>query len=189
MKIRLAVFASGSGTNAEQIATYFKGHPHIEVTAVFTNNPKAGVIDRMRKFFIPVYVFNRKECNETELLDNELVKLRVNYIILAGFLWLMPARLIKLYNNKIINIHPALLPKFGGKGMYGMNVHKAVIEASEKESGITIHRVTEEYDKGEILFQESVQISPIETPESLAEKIHHLEHEFFPKVIEQTILG
>lgn len=186
-KKRVVIFASGSGTNAEQIVKYFKNSSTIEICAVFTNNPQAGVIDRMHKLDIPTYLFRKNEFYDSEIVENELLKLRTDFIVLAGFLWLMPLSLVKKFNNKIINIHPALLPKYGGKGMYGMNVHKAVLANKESTSGITIHLVNEEFDKGEILFQTEVNILPEDTPEILAEKIHKLEYKYFPIIIEKVV--
>jgi phosphoribosylglycinamide formyltransferase-1 len=183
----IAIFASGSGSNAENIAHYFKKHPQIKVVAVFTNNINAGVIDRMRKFFIPVYVFNKNDFLHSNCVADELRKLQIDLIVLAGFLWLVPQKILDT-QIPIVNIHPALLPKYGGKGMFGNNVHNAVISNNEIESGITIHKVSEEYDKGEIIFQDKVKVSPNETPESLAIKIHELEHKHFPSVIEKLLL-
>ncbi|MCO5252873.1 MAG: phosphoribosylglycinamide formyltransferase [Bacteroidia bacterium] len=186
---RIVIFASGSGTNAEQIVKYFKNHNSIEVIALFTNNAHAGVIDRMSNFNIPSYIFNRQEFINSNVVETELIKLKADYIILAGFLWLVPLHLLRLFNDRIINIHPALLPKYGGKGMYGMNVHNAVLANNESQSGITIHLINEEYDKGRILFQANTEITHSETAATLAEKIHALEHEHFAKVIERFILG
>lgn len=181
----LAVFASGNGTNAENLIKYFSQHPLIRVSAVFTNNPNAGVIERAKRLNVPVVIFTKKELENPAFLE----KLRdIQYIVLAGFLWKIPTYLIHHYPNAIINIHPALLPKYGGKGMYGQNVHKKVIENKEKISGITIHYVNEEYDQGKIIFQKSIKLDKQETPASLEKKIHALEYEYFPPVVEQTIL-
>jgi phosphoribosylglycinamide formyltransferase 1 len=182
----IVIFASGSGTNAERLIEYFKSNPEIRVKAVFTNNPKAGVIDKARKYFLPVYLFSKMDL-QSEVVLNELKKLNTDLIILAGFLWMIPEHIISSFNDKIVNIHPSLLPKFGGSGMYGNKVHKAVIEAKEKESGISIHLVNNEYDKGTILFQVKTTIAENETAETLAAKVHELELTYFPKVVEYYI--
>ena len=183
--IRLAVFASGNGTNVENIAHYFKRHETIHVYEVFSNKADAYVHERAKKLAIPSNTFGKDAFVHYGFLE-KLQK--IDYIILAGFLWLIPQQIIKAFRNKIINIHPALLPKYGGKGMYGAHVHRAVIEGEEKESGITIHLVNEEYDKGQILFQAKCAIEEGETVDSLEAKIHQLEYEHFPKVIEEYIL-
>lgn len=185
-RINLAIFASGSGTNAENIAKYFEGHEIIQVKEIFSNKKDAGVFARAEKLGIPSSTFSKEQFQDSSFIK-QLED--IDYIILAGFLWLVPAYLIKAFPNKIINIHPALLPKFGGKGMYGDRVHAAVIEEREKESGITIHLVNEEYDKGETLFHAKCNVSESDTPDSLAQKIHALEYEHFPKVIEDFILN
>ena len=182
----IVIFASGSGTNAERLIEYFKSNQEIRVKAVFTNNPKAGVIDKASKYFLPVYLFSKKDL-QSEVVLNELKKLNTDLIILAGFLWMIPEHIISSFNDKIVNIHPSLLPKFGGSGMYGNKVHKAVIEAKEKESGISIHLVNNEYDKGTILFQAKTSIAENETAETLAAKVHELELTYFPKVVENYI--
>jgi phosphoribosylglycinamide formyltransferase-1 len=184
---RIAIFASGSGTNAENIIKFFSNSTNIKVVSVLTNNPKAGIIERAKKLRISYKIFNKLELNESDEFLNYLKK-EVDYIILAGFLWLVPKRIIEVFPHKIINIHPALLPKYGGKGMYGMNVHQAVIDNQEKETGITIHYVNENYDEGAILFQQKFNIEINDTPETIASKIHQLEYEYFPKVIETVIL-
>jgi phosphoribosylglycinamide formyltransferase 1 len=183
--INLSIFASGSGSNAENIGNYFLHHSHIQVSQILSNRTDAFVLERAKKLNIPSSTFTRLEFKESGFLE-KLEK--ADYIILAGFLWLIPNYLIKAFPEKIINIHPALLPKYGGKGMYGDHVHKAVIDAGEKESGITIHLVNEEYDKGQILFQAKCEVTADDTPESLAKKIHELEQEHFPKAIEEYIL-
>lgn len=188
MKLKLALFASGNGSNVQRISEYFKGHPRIEVAAVYCNNPDAFVIKRAKDLGLPCRLFTRKELLEGKVL-NRLMNDQIDWIILAGFLWLIPAELTEAYPKRILNIHPALLPSYGGKGMYGSNVHKAVVANQEKESGITIHLVDEEYDTGKHLFQASVALSPDETPESLAGKIHELEYTHYPEVIERTLLA
>lgn len=185
--LKLAIFASGNGSNAEQIIRHFKGHPSIEVVAVFTNKPQAGVIQRARNLKIPVVVFNKRQFYEGHEVKDKLAALKVHAIILAGFLWLIPKELLHQYPDKILNIHPALLPKYGGAGMYGMHVHRAVLEAAEDQSGITIHLVNEKYDQGRIIFQAHCQVEPTETPDTLAQKVHALEHRYFPSVIEQWL--
>lgn len=188
--INLAIFASGSGTNAENIITHFKNHPSIKVAIILSNKPDAYVIQRAKNHAIPHYIFNKEQLNNTDLIYRVLDDHEIDFIILAGFLLKIPKKMIDRYPGRIINIHPALLPKYGGKGMYGMNVHKAVIEAAEKESGITIHLVDEKYDNGEILFQARCPITPDDTPETLADKIHQLEQDNFPRVIEEfSVLG
>ncbi len=186
---RLAIFASGSGTNAENIIRYFQNKPQIKVSCICTNRADAYVTERVRPYNIPVLVFSRQDFYETEKILDYLKENKIDWIILAGFLWLIPANLIDRYASRIINIHPALLPKYGGKGMYGSSVHKAVIENHEKQSGITIHFVNNEYDKGNIIFQVTCDIDPADTPDTLASRVHALEYEHFPRVIEEVIQG
>ena len=182
----LAIFASGSGTNAENIIKYFDSHASIHVKQVLSNKENAGVHLRAERLGVPSSTFSREEYEDSSFLSS-LVD--IDYIVLAGFLWLIPQYLVKAFPGKIINIHPALLPNFGGKGMYGNHVHQAVIDAGETTSGITIHLVNEEYDKGEILFQASCSVEKADTAESLAAKIHALEYEHFPRVIEEYIVS
>ncbi len=186
--IRLGIFASGNGTNAINLNHYFNKNTSIEVAKVYCNNPVAGVITRAFSDDIPTHVFTRRQLNTGAVLK-QLKRDKIDVVILAGFLWLIPENLVTGYPKKIINVHPALLPKFGGKGMYGMNVHEAVIENKESKSGITIHVVDESYDTGDHLFQAQVDVEHDETPESLAEKIHVLEYKHFPEVIEQYVLS
>jgi phosphoribosylglycinamide formyltransferase 1 len=186
-KEKIAIFASGSGSNAEKIFQYFQDHPSIEVSLVLTNNPQAFVIERAKKYNIPTVHFNRAAFYETGEVLNALADHSITFIVLAGFLWLMPEKIVNAYTDKIINIHPALLPKFGGKGMYGMNVHKAVVEAGEKCSGITIHYVNCNYDEGNIIFQASCDLTPEDSPETVAQKVQLLEHAHYPEVIEKII--
>ena len=183
----IAIFASGNGTNAERIIRYFKERKTIEVELVLTNNPGAGVLERAENLGVETVVFDRKSFRESDTIVRLLKERQIDLIVLAGFLWLVPANLLNAFDNRIINIHPALLPKFGGKGMYGNHVHEAVLSSGEKESGISIHYVNEKYDDGQIIFQEKVALEEGETPESLATKIHHLEYEHFPKVIERLL--
>lgn len=186
--LRIALFASGSGSNVENIVSYFKDSSTVQVAKVYTNNPNAGVIQRCKRLNVNTRIFTRDEFHMDDLLLNEIKKL-ADAIILAGFLWQLPPSYISAYPNKIINIHPALLPKFGGKGMYGMNVHRAVKENQETVSGITIHYVNENYDEGAIIFQAETEISPSDTPETIAHKIHKLEYDHFPRIIEKTLLS
>ena len=185
---RIAILASGSGTNAEEIFKHFQHHATIEVVLLLSNNPQAYVLERAKKFGVPSKVFTRSEFRESEEVLIWLQKRSVTHIVLAGFMWLVPDYLVKSYPHHIINIHPALLPKFGGKGMYGMHVHEAVKVAGEKETGITIHEVNERYDEGKILFQARCPINREDTPERIAEKVHALEHAHYPGVIEEWIL-
>ena len=186
---KIAIFASGSGTNAENIIHYFKSSKKIEVALVLSNNKNAFVLERATKLNVQTRIFNRVSFKESDEVINLLEEKNIDFIVLAGFLWLIPKNLIFAFNNKIINIHPALLPKYGGKGMFGMHVHNAIIENGEKESGISIHNVNEKYDDGAILFQAKCKIEANDTSELLAQKIHKLEYEHFPKVIEKWILS
>ncbi len=186
---RLAIFASGSGTNAENIIRYFQNKPHIKVSCVCTNRADAYVAERVRPYGVPVLVFSRQDFYETHRVIDYLEENKIDWVILAGFLWLIPDNLVKRYSFHIINIHPALLPKYGGKGMYGASVHKAVIGNREKQSGITIHFVNNEYDKGNIIYQVTCDIDPADTPDTLASKVHALEYEHFPRVIEEVVTG
>ncbi|MBG0781383.1 MAG: phosphoribosylglycinamide formyltransferase [Bacteroidales bacterium] len=185
---RLAIFVSGSGTNMHRIANYFSNHPQIEISLVVCNNPNAGAIARAKSLGIPLLMINRKSFKNPKTLIDELYKKQIDWIILAGFLWLIPKALIQAYPNKIVNIHPALLPDYGGKGMYGEKVHQAVINNGEKKSGITIHFVNEHYDAGAVIFQQQLELHADETPESLARRIHELEYKHFPEVIAQLVL-
>ena len=185
---RIAIFASGNGTNAEKIMEYFQDHPTISVQLVLSNNPDAYALIRANRFHIPTRSFSRKELNRSSYILDILSGKEIDYIVLAGFLWLIPTHILKEYPNRIINIHPALLPNYGGQGMYGMRVHEAVIAAGEKESGISIHYVNESYDEGEIIFQAKCQVESGDTPELLASRIHELEHKHYPKIIEEMIL-
>ena len=179
---KIVVFASGSGTNAENIIQYFSKNGVGSVAAVFTNKANAGVIERAKKYNVPVEIFSKEDLLEGKVLQ-KLNDIAVDWIILAGFLLKFPENIVKVYPNRIINIHPALLPKYGGKGMYGMHIHKAIVDNKELETGITIHYVNENYDEGAIIFQENVVLSGKETAEDVAAKIHLLEQEHFPKVI------
>ena len=184
---KIAIFASGSGSNAENIITALANNPDITVDSIFCNVPDAYVLERAKKFHIPAVVFNRKELNDPANILHQLRERQIDFIVLAGFLWLMPPAITTAYPNRIVNIHPALLPAYGGKGMYGSRVHEAVIAAGEKKRGITIHYVNEHYDEGNIIFQASCDIIPEDTPDTLAQKVHALEYEHFPHVIIETI--
>ncbi len=183
---KLVVFASGSGSNAENIINYFNIGEIASVVKVFTNNPNAKVIERAKKHNVPCEIFSKSEMSGDQFLG-KINEIKPDLIVLAGFLLKLPENIIEAYRDKIINIHPALLPKYGGKGMYGLNVHKAIVENKESETGITIHYVDENYDEGSIIFQEKISLEGNETPEEIAEKIHKLEHEHFPKVIAQIL--
>ena len=183
---KVLLFASGTGSNVENIIQYFADNIDIKVIGVFTNNPNAIVLDKAKKYTIPTLIFNKQELTEGFVLD-KIDELQPDLIVLAGFLWKFPEQIIAKYPNKIINIHPALLPKYGGKGMYGMNVHNAVLENKEKETGITIHYVNENYDEGEFILQQKVNIEDCKTAQEIAAKIHELEHEYFPKTIERLL--
>jgi len=186
-KSRIAIFASGNGSNAEEIIKYFAYHSDIKVSLVLSNNPKAFVLDRASKFNVPFKIFDKTQFRESDEVITWLKEYHITHIVLAGFLWLIPLNLIKAFPNRIINIHPALLPKFGGKGMYGLKVHEAVKASGEKETGITIHCVNEHYDEGEVLFQSSCIVEPIDTPQDIAAKVNQLEYQHYPKVIERWI--
>jgi phosphoribosylglycinamide formyltransferase-1 len=182
----IILFASGSGSNAEQIVSYFNQKNSAKVVGIFSNNSNAKVLERAKRLNVPTEVFDRIELNEGNVLE-KLKQYKPDLIVLAGFLWKFPEHIIKEYPNKIINIHPALLPNYGGKGMYGMHVHQAVLKNKDKETGITIHYVNENYDEGEFIFQKSVNIEGCNTASEIAEKVHVLEHKYFPAVIEQII--
>jgi phosphoribosylglycinamide formyltransferase-1 len=186
---KIAIFASGSGTNAQRIIEYFSGNPQITVSLVLSNKPDAYVLERAKKLKVPYVVFDKHIFNETDEIPNLLKKEGIDFIVLAGFLWLVPLNLIRAYPGKIINIHPALLPKYGGKGMYGERVHEAVIQSGDKESGISIHYVNEKYDEGSIIFQAKCEVQPDDTPDSLAQRIHQLEYKHYPEVIEKLVRG
>jgi len=185
--VRLAIFASGSGTNAEAIMKRFQKHDDVRVVLLLSNKHTAYALERARRFGVADRVFTREQFEGTEVLS-WLSEFKVTHIILAGFLWLVPQSLIASYQNRIINIHPALLPRYGGKGMYGDKVHQAVKAAGEKQSGITIHLVNERFDEGRILFQATCDLTPGDTPDAIAAKVHELEYRLYPAVIEQWVL-
>ncbi|HZI25995.1 MAG TPA: phosphoribosylglycinamide formyltransferase [Chryseolinea sp.] len=187
-KFRIAIFASGGGTNAEAIIKYFMDHPLIKTELVLSNNPNAFVLERAKKFSVPTKVFNREQFASDEIVS-WLREYGITHIVLAGFLWLIPASLLKSYPNNIINIHPALLPKFGGKGMYGMKIHELIRSLNEKETGITIHLINDKYDEGPILYQGRCEVATTDTAKDIADKVHQLEYANYPLVIEKWILG
>lgn len=187
LKKRIAIFASGSGSNAQKIMEHFKKHNDAEVAIVLTNNPDAFVLQRADNFEIPTHIFNRQEFYNTDAVVNLLKNLQVDIIVLAGFLWLIPENLLKAFPNKIINIHPALLPKYGGKGMYGDKVHQSILDNKEDESGITIHFVNEHFDEGEIIHQSRFKIEKGDDLKMIKFKGQQLEHLHYPKVVEQLL--
>ncbi len=186
---KIIVFASGNGSNAENIIKYGRKTGKYEVAYVAVNKPDAYVIKRAEKLNVPVFLFDRRALYETGEVLDFLRKESPDLIVLAGFLWLIPADIIEAFDKKIINIHPALLPKYGGKGMYGSKVHEAVKANGETETGITIHYVDEKFDNGTVIFQKSVKINPEDTPEDIASKVHDLEYVFYPKIIVKLISG
>ncbi|HEY5824042.1 MAG TPA: phosphoribosylglycinamide formyltransferase [Cyclobacteriaceae bacterium] len=187
-KQRIAIFASGNGSNAEEIIKYFQPHPSIEVALVLSNNKEALVLERAARFNIPTRVFTKSQFRESDEVVNWLNDFKITHVVLAGFLWLIPKNLIHAFPGRIVNIHPALLPKFGGKGMYGLKVHEAVKLSGEKETGITIHSIDEKYDEGEMLFQISCIVNESDSPQDIATRVNQLEYEHYPKVIEEWIL-
>ena len=185
---KIIIFASGSGSNAEKIADYFKDKNILQITRIYCNNPEAGVIERAERLHIPCRVFSREEYKSGQILQEMLLD-APDLVVLAGFLWLIPAAFVEAFPNQIINLHPALLPKYGGKGMYGHFVHDAVVANKEKESGITIHYVNEHYDEGNVIFQSSYVVLPTDTAEDVAKKGQVLEHRDFPQVIEKLLIN
>lgn len=182
---KIALLASGSGTNAQNIIEYFVSNEMVEVDSLWSNKADAFALERASKLGVKTFVFNRKTFYETDEIIETLIKRKVDLIVLAGFLWLIPSNLIK--NFTIINIHPALLPKYGGKGMYGMKVHQAVVDNREKESGISIHFVNEKYDEGKMIFQAACKVEPTDLAEDVANKVHELEYKHFPRIIESVL--
>jgi phosphoribosylglycinamide formyltransferase-1 len=183
----IAIFASGRGSNAQAIIDHFKNHPTIKVALIVTNNKTAGVIQIAKDNRIPFDILTPAELKEEETVIDLLELYQIDLIVLAGFLLLIPAYLVKSYPNKIINIHPALLPKYGGKGMYGMKVHETLLTNKETETGITIHYVNEQYDEGEYIAQFRCHVEPADSTETIAAKVHKLEHEHYPKEIEKLL--
>ena len=182
----ICIFASGSGTNAQNIIEYFKIKKNIEVSLVLSNKMEAYVLQRAQLSGVSNRFFSREDLHNNTVLKL-LEEYKIDFIVLAGFLWLIPIEFLRAYPNRIVNIHPALLPKYGGKGMYGARVHETIMENKEKESGISIHYVNEEYDKGNIIFQARCKIEQGETADSLAKKVHKLEYEHYPRVIEELV--
>lgn len=184
---KIAIFASGSGSNAENIANYFKDNKDVEISLILANNPQAYVIERAKKLNIPCEVVTKAEFMEADGIIEMMHRYEIDFIVLAGFLLLVPQKLIEAYPSRIVNIHPALLPKHGGKGMYGDRVHKAVVESGDTESGITIHLIDADYDKGTTFFQAKCPVLPTDIPDDVATKVHALEYEHFPHVIEEIL--
>lgn len=184
--LNIALLASGNGSNAENIIRYFEQQPHIQFKGIYTNKKEAYVLQRAANLGIDGFYISPATFRDGEAFLELMQQKEIDFIVLAGFLLKIPAKIIEHFPYRIINIHPALLPKFGGKGMYGDRVHQAVKEAGEKESGISIHFVNENYDEGQIIFQKSVAISPQDSPDDIAAKIHQLEYAYFPKVLEET---
>ena len=183
----IAIFASGSGTNAEAIVRHFKDNAYGRVVCILSNKENAYVLERAEKLKVPAFTFNRDQFYNSDYVIDLLKRHNVDFVVLAGFLWLVPEHLIREFPSAIVNIHPALLPGYGGKGMYGQKVHQAVISNKEKESGITIHFVNEKYDEGNIIFQGKCEVKETDTPESLANRIHNLEHKYYPVIVEQLV--
>lgn len=183
----LAIFASGNGSNAEAIIRYFQNDQNIKVALIVSNNPNAGVNDVAHRYHIPLQIISNESLQHPDIILEQLKKFNINWIVLAGFLKKIPDAIIREYPNRIINIHPALLPKFGGKGMYGNRVHEAVLKNKETETGITIHIVNEHYDEGPVIFQQKVPVDVNDTVETLSNRVRMLEHQFFPRVIQQFI--
>lgn len=183
----IAVFVSGSGSNAENIVNFFRNSDLARVTAFFSNKKDAFALERACNLGVPSLYFNRNDFYNSDKILRALKEQNTDIVVLAGFLWLVPQHIIESYQGRIINIHPALLPKFGGKGMFGMNVHNAVVENKEKETGITIHYVNSHYDEGDVIYQERVEVLPTDTPDDVAKKVHELEYKYFPSVIEKLI--
>jgi len=186
---RIVIFASGNGTNAENLIKFFHNRDNASVIQVLTNNSHAKVLGRSEKLNVNTLSFSKQDFFETDKILKKLLVQQIDLIVLAGFLWKFPENILKEFPNKVINIHPALLPKYGGKGMYGMHVHEAVINNKEKETGITIHYVNENYDEGAIIFQAKCDVNPSDTAEDIANKIHELEMKHFPEVVERLLFS
>ena len=184
---KIILFASGSGSNAEKICNYFEKKKNVSLELLVCNNPNAKVLKKTNKYFINSMIIDYESFYNSSAVLEKILNINPSLIVLAGFLWKIPEKLIKAFPEKIINIHPALLPKFGGKGMYGINIHNAVIEKKETKSGITIHYVNKNYDEGEVIFQKTIDIKKNETPEELSSRILKLEHNFFPRIINQVL--
>ncbi len=184
---RIAIFASGSGSNAENIANYFNNNDSVEISLILTNNSNAFVLERAKKLSIPSLIFNKSEFTASDKIVRQLQDNNIDLVVLAGFLWMVPKNLNKTYPNKIVNIHPASLPNYGRKGMFDNKVHNDVIKNKKKESDITIHYVNEKYDEGEIIFQAKCSIKPSDNADDLAKNIHALEYEHFPKTLNSLL--
>jgi len=189
MQHNIAIFASGTGSNAKKIVEHFKHNQNINVTLIVSNKADAPVLDMARANGIPTLVIDRGYFYQSEDILKIFNKFSIGFVVLAGFLWLVPTYLVRAFEKRMVNIHPALLPKYGGKGMYGMRVHEAVKNAGDTETGITIHFVNEKYDDGDIVFQAKCQVGLEDTPDDIAKKIHQLEHRHYPEVIEKLLLG
>ncbi|MCF8247927.1 MAG: phosphoribosylglycinamide formyltransferase [Saprospiraceae bacterium] len=183
----IAIFASGTGSNAKKIVEHFKHNRSVTVSLIVTNKADAPVLAMARENGIPTMVIDRDHFYKTEDILEKFNKFSIGFVVLAGFLWLVPTYLVRAFEKRMVNIHPALLPKYGGKGMYGMRVHEAVKKAGDTETGITIHFVNEQYDDGDIIFQAKCPVNPEDSPEDIAKKIHQMEHRHFPKVIEKLL--
>ena len=184
---RLAIFASGEGTNAQKFIDWYKKRNDICISLIVCNKKEAGVVSRAKEAGIPFLIVDKETFYKGDVILNELLE-RVDFIVLAGFLWMVPENIIKAFAGKIVNIHPALLPKYGGKGMYGLKIHEAVIANREKESGITIHYVNDKYDEGKIIFQAKCPVEVTDTSESLGNKVHELEYKFYPMIVDKLLL-
>lgn len=186
---KIAIFASGNGSNAENIIKHFAGSKSVKIALILTNNLQAYVIERAKNHGIPIVIFTSKELKETRFVLDKLEEFDIDYIVLAGFLLLIPTTIIRAFPGRIINIHPALLPKYGGKGMYGSFVHESVRQSGDTETGISIHFVNEKYDEGAVLFQARCVVAPEDTAETIAQKVHQLEYRYFPEIIEKVVAG
>jgi phosphoribosylglycinamide formyltransferase-1 len=186
---QIAIFASGTGTNTKKIIGYFHNHPAIRISLIASDKPAAGVLNIAWENSIPSLILEKEKFSQGNAYVDELRERKIDFIVLAGFLKKVPGALVKAFRGQILNIHPALLPKYGGKGMYGLHVHEAVIAGGEKETGITIHLVDELYDHGQVVFQAGCEVDPSDTPETLAAKVHLLEYEYFSKIIEEVVLS
>lgn len=187
MNLNIAIFASGSGTNAENIIRYFEKKKLVKVALVLSNNANALVLERAKELNVPTFVFDRKMLDDSNLVVDALREYEIHFVVLSGFLLRVPVSILQAYPNKIVNIHPALLPRHGGKGMYGMRVHQAVVNSKDADTGITIHYINEHYDEGDVIFQASCEVLPTDTPEAVAAKVHELEYRYYPKVIEDLL--
>ncbi|MBF9251752.1 phosphoribosylglycinamide formyltransferase [Pontibacter sp. 172403-2] len=186
-KKNIVIFASGSGSNAQRLLEHFEHHPEIRVAALFSNNPNAHALKRAETYHVPALLFSRDDFYNSDKVLQQVQAFEPDLIVLAGFLWLVPKNMLQAFPDKIINIHPALLPNYGGKGMHGRHVHSAVVQAGDQESGITIHRINEAYDEGEFILQARCPVLPTDTPEELAARVLQLEHRHLPLVVEQLL--